>query len=35
MNRNRPVETHWIPGATRLVDLVIALINSEKQRTRE
>lgn len=35
MNRNRPVETHWIPGATRLFNLVIALINSEKPRTPE
>ena len=35
MNRNRPVETHWIPGATRLFNLVIALLNSDCPRSIE
>ncbi len=35
MNRNRPVETHWMPGATRLFNLVIALLNSDGPRSVE
>lgn len=35
MNRNRPVETHWVPGASRLFNLVIALLNSDSPRAVE